>query len=77
MQRKRGIPKLLTDEFLVKMEDVVIGVRMAGGVISRKMIFAIVTRVIKAISIKTEGLWRLHYTNQSLGKGCFEINGMI
>ena len=49
MQRKRGIPKLLTDEFVVKMEDVVIGVRMAGGVISRKMIFAIVTRVIKAI----------------------------
>ena len=39
---------LLDDEFFVKVKDVVTGVRMAGGVIPRKMAIAIGTGVIKA-----------------------------
>ena len=48
MQRRKGRPNLLDDEFLLKVKDVVTGVRMAGGVISRKMVVAIGTGVIKA-----------------------------
>ena len=48
MHRRKGRPNLLDDEFLVKMKDVVTGVCMAGGVISRKMVIAIGTGVIKA-----------------------------
>ena len=31
MRRRKGRPNLLDDEFLVKMKDVVTGVRMVGG----------------------------------------------
>ena len=48
MHRRKGRPNLLDDEFLLKVKDVVTGVRMAGGVISRKMVIAIGTGVIKA-----------------------------
>ena len=48
MHRRKGRPNLLDDEFLVKVKDMVTGVRMAGGVISRKMVIAIGTGVIKA-----------------------------
>ena len=48
MHRRKGRPNLLDNEFLVKMKDVVTGVCMAGGVISRKMVIAIGTGVIKA-----------------------------
>ena len=48
MHRRKGRPDLLDEKFLVKVEDVVTGVRMAGGVISRKMVVAIGTGVIKA-----------------------------
>ena len=41
-------PNLLHDEFLVKVKDVVTGVLMAGSVISRKMVIAIGTGVVKA-----------------------------
>ena len=41
-------PNLLHDEFLVKVKNVVTGVLMAGGVISRKMVNAIGTGVVKA-----------------------------
>ena len=48
MHRRKGRPKLLDDEFLVKVEDVVTRVRKAGGVFSRKMVIVIGTEVIKA-----------------------------
>ena len=48
MQRRQGRPNLFDDEFLVKVKDVETGVRLAGGVISRKMVIAIGTGVIKA-----------------------------
>ena len=48
MQRRQGRPNLVADEFLVKVKEVVTGVRMVGGVISRKMVTAIDTGVIKA-----------------------------
>ena len=48
MHRRKGRPNLLDDEFLVKVKDVVTGVHMAGGLISRKMVIAIGTGVIKA-----------------------------
>ena len=48
MHRRKGRPKLLDDEFVVKVEDVVTRVRKAGGVFSRKMVIVISTGVIKA-----------------------------
>ena len=48
MHRRKNRPNLLDDVFLVKMKDVVTGVRMAGGVISRKMVIASGTGVINA-----------------------------
>ena len=48
MQRRQGRPNLFDDEFLVKFKDVVTGVCLAGGVISRKMVIAIGTGVVKA-----------------------------
>ena len=48
VHRGKGRPNLLDDEFLVKVKDVVTGVRMAGGVISRKMFVEIGVGVIKA-----------------------------
>ena len=48
MQRRQGRPNLLDDEFLVNVNDMVIGIRTAGGEISRKMVTAIGTGVIKA-----------------------------
>ena len=48
LHRRKGRPNLLHDEFLVKVKDVVTGVLMAGSVISRKMVIAIGTGVVKA-----------------------------
>ena len=48
VHRRKGRPNLLDDEFLLKVKDLVTRVRMAGGVISRKMVIAIGTGVIKA-----------------------------
>ena len=48
VHRRKGTPNLLDDEFLVKVKDLVTGVRMAGGVISRKMVTAIGNGVIMA-----------------------------
>ena len=48
MHRRKGRPNLLDKEFLVRVKDVVTGVCTAGGVISRKMVIAIGTGVIKA-----------------------------
>ena len=48
LHRRKGRPNLLQDEFLVKLKDVVTRSRMAGGRISRKMVIAIDTGVIKA-----------------------------
>ena len=46
--KKKGRPNLLEDDLLTKVKDVVTGVRMAGGVISRRMVMAIGTGVVKA-----------------------------
>ena len=46
--RRKGRPSLLDDEFFVKVKDVVTGVRMAGGIISRKMVTTIGTGVSRA-----------------------------
>ena len=48
VHRREGRPNFLDDEFLLKVKDVVTGVRMVGGVISKKMVIAIGTGVIKA-----------------------------
>ena len=48
MHRRKARPNLLDYEFLVKVKDLVTGVHMAGGLISRKMVIAIGTGVIKA-----------------------------
>ena len=48
MQIRQGRLNLLDDKFLVKVKDVVTGVCMAGGVISRKMVIPIGTGIIKA-----------------------------
>ena len=48
MRRRKGRPNLLDDEFLIKVKDVVTGVRIAEVVISRKMVSAIGAGVIKA-----------------------------
>ena len=41
MQRRQGRRNLLADEFLVKVNDVVTGLFIAGGVIYRKMVSVI------------------------------------
>ena len=48
VHRRKGRSDLLDDEFFGKVKDVVTGVHMARGVISRKMVIAIGTGVIKA-----------------------------
>lgn len=48
VHRRKGRPNLLDDQTLGKVKDVVTGVRLAGGVISRKMVIAIGTGVLKA-----------------------------
>ena len=50
----------------------VTGVRMAGGVISRKM-----ANYYGKFSIKIEGLWWSHCIDGRLSKECIEINGML
>ena len=45
--RRKGRPSLLDDEFYVKVKDVMTGVRITGGVISRKIVTAIGTGVSK------------------------------
>ena len=47
MHRRKVSPNLLDDESLVKVKGKVTGDRTVGGVISRKMVIAIVTGVIK------------------------------
>ena len=46
VHRRKGRRNLLDYEFLVKVKDVMTGVRMAGGVIWRKMVIAIGTGVV-------------------------------
>ena len=46
VHRRKGRRNLLDDEFLVNVKDVMTGVRMAGGVIWRKMVIAIGTGVV-------------------------------
>ena len=48
VHRRKARPNLLDDEFLVKVKNVVTGVRMDGRLISRKMVIEICTGVIKA-----------------------------
>lgn len=47
---KKGRPNLLDDETLAKVRDGITGIRMTGGVISRKMVIAIGNGIIKANS---------------------------
>ena len=47
VQRRQSRQNLLDDEFLVKVKDVVAVARIDGGLISRKMVIAIRTGVIK------------------------------
>ena len=47
---KKGRPNLLDDETLAKVRDGITGIRLTGGVISRKMVIAIGNGVIKANS---------------------------
>ena len=47
---KKSRPNLLDDETLAKVRDGITGIRMTGGVISRKMVIAIGNGIIKANS---------------------------
>ena len=47
---KKGRPNFLDDETLAKVRDGITGIRLTGGVISRKMVIAIGNGVIKANS---------------------------
>jgi len=46
--RKKGRPNLLSETLLLKTKDVIVGSRLAGTVISRRMVIAIGTGVVKA-----------------------------
>ena len=46
--RKIGRPNLLSEELLKRTKDVIIGSRLAGTIISRRMVIAIGTGVVKA-----------------------------
>lgn len=46
--KKTGRPNLLPEELLKKTKDVIIGTRLAGTVISRRMVIAIGNGVVKA-----------------------------
>ena len=46
--KKIGRPNLLSQELLKRTKDVIIGSRLAGTVISRRMVIAIGTGVVKA-----------------------------
>ena len=46
--KKIGRPNLLSEELLKRTKDVIIGSRLAGTVISRRMVIAIGTGVVKA-----------------------------
>ena len=46
--QRKGRPNLVDDEILKKIKDIIVGSRLAGTAISRKMMIAIATRVIKA-----------------------------
>ena len=48
VHERRGRPNLSPDELMLKVKDVITGLRLAGGVISRKMVMAIGTGVVKA-----------------------------
>ena len=45
---KKGRPLLVGEEFLVKLKEAIIGIRLTGAVISRKMIISIGNGVLKA-----------------------------
>ena len=46
--KKIGRPNLLSEELLKRTKDVIIGSRLAGTVVSKRMVIAIGTGVIKA-----------------------------
>ena len=46
--RKCGRPNLLNDHLLKKVKDIVIGTRLAGGVINRRQVMCIAKGVVKA-----------------------------
>ena len=46
--KKIGRPNLLSQELLKRTKDVIIGSRLAGTVISRRMVISIGTGVVKA-----------------------------
>ena len=46
--QRKGRPNLVDDEMLKKIKDIIVGSRLAGTAISRKMVIAIATGVIKA-----------------------------
>ena len=46
--KKIGRPNLLSEELLKRTKDIIIGSGLAGTVISRRMVFAIGTGVVKA-----------------------------
>ena len=46
--QRTGKPNLVDDEMLKEIKDIIIGSRLAGTAISRKMVIAIATGVIKA-----------------------------
>ena len=46
--QRKGRPNLVDDEMLKKIKDIIVGLRLAGTAISRKMVIAITTGLIKA-----------------------------
>ena len=77
VQNRQGRPNPSADEFIVKMKDVLTGVHVVAGVNSRKMVIDMDWIYRDKLYIKTERLWKSHCTDQRLGKGFYEINGMV
>ena len=46
--QRKGRPNLVGDEMMKKIKDIIVGSRLAGTAISRKMVIAIATGVVKA-----------------------------
>ena len=46
--QRKGRPNLVDDEMLKKIKDIIVGSRLAGTAISRKMVIVIATGIIKA-----------------------------
>ena len=76
MARKEGRPNVVVDEILQKIRYAIIGLRLAGTVISQKMIIAIEAGVIKTneLNILKEFCGSLELTEDWAGNALRELD---